>query len=147
MGLKRLDNIAIIVEDLTAVIAFFEALGMELEGRMPVEGEWVDRVIGLDDVRVEIAMMRLPGGGGARLELSQFHRPAAIRGLAKDAPVNTLGIRRIMFAVDDIHETIARLRPHGGELLDEMTRYEDQYLLGYVRGPEGILVGLAQDLP
>jgi catechol 2,3-dioxygenase-like lactoylglutathione lyase family enzyme len=140
-----MDNVGIIVEDLEAAIAFFTALGLQLEGKAPVEGSWVDRLIALENVRVEIAMMRAPDGQ-SRLELSKFHRPKAIRAEPKDAPVNTLGIRRIMFAVDDLEDTLARLRGHGGELLGEVTQYENMYLLGYVRGPEGILIALAQQL-
>ena len=118
---------------------------MELEGETPVEGRWVDRVIGLDGVRADIAMMRTPDGHG-RLELTKFHTPAAISGEPKNAPANTLGIRRIMFAVDDIDDVVARLRAHGAELVGEMAQYEDSYRLCYVRGPEGIIVALAEQL-
>jgi catechol 2,3-dioxygenase-like lactoylglutathione lyase family enzyme len=139
-----MDNVGIVVDDLAAAIAFFGELGMQLEGQMPVEGRWVDRCIGLEGVRVDIAMMRTPDGH-SRLELSKFHTPAAVSG-PKNAPVNTLGIRRIMFAVDDIEDVVARLRAHGAELVDEIVTYEDKYRLCYVRGPEGILIGLAQKL-
>ncbi|MCG5455567.1 VOC family protein [Micromonospora sp. PSH03] len=145
MAIQRMDNVLIVVEDLDAVIAFFVELGMELEGRGPVEGRWVERVIGIDDVRQEVAMLRTPDGHG-KVELAMFHRPAAIGGEPKDAPANTLGIRRIMFAVDDIEDVITRLRGHGAELVGELERYEDAYRLCYVRGPEGIIVGLAEQL-
>jgi catechol 2,3-dioxygenase-like lactoylglutathione lyase family enzyme len=118
---------------------------MELEGAMPVEGRWVDRVVGLENVRCEIAMMRTPAGHG-RLELDRFHAPAAVRAEPKNAPVNTLGIRRIMFAVDDIEDVLARLRAHGAELIGELAEYEDMYRLCYIRGPEGIIVALAEQL-
>jgi catechol 2,3-dioxygenase-like lactoylglutathione lyase family enzyme len=145
MTLKRMDNVLIVVEDLEAAKAFFVELGMELEGEMPVEGRWVDRVVGLENVRCEIAMMRTPDGHG-RLELDKFHAPAAVRAEPRNAPVNTLGIRRIMFAVDDIEDVLARLRAHGAELIGEVTQYEDTYRLCYIRGPEGIIVALAEQL-
>jgi catechol 2,3-dioxygenase-like lactoylglutathione lyase family enzyme len=145
MTLLRMDNVLLVVDDLEAAIAFFAELGMELEGRTTVEGEWVDRIIGLDGSRSEIAMMRTPDGHG-RLELDKFHTPPAVRGEPKDAPVNTLGIRRIMFAVDDLEDVLARLRTHGAELMGEVVEYEDQYRLCYVRGPDGIMIALAQSL-
>ena len=145
MTIQRMDNVLIVVDDLEAAIAFFVELGMELEGETPVEGDWVERVIGLDDVRADIAMMRTPDGHG-RIELTMFHTPTAIRAEPKDAPANTLGIRRIMFAVDDIDDVVARLRGHGAELVGEVAQYEDIYRLCYVRGPEGIVVGLAEQL-
>lgn len=145
MTVHRMDNVLIVVEDLDAVIAFFVELGLELEGRMPVEGRWVESVIGIDDVRQEVAMLSVPGGGG-RIELAMFHAPTAISGDPVDAPANTLGIRRVMFAVDDIDELVARLRAQGAELVGEIVRYEDVYRLCYVRGPEGIVVGLAEQL-
>ena len=145
MTLKRMDNVGIVVEDIKVAIAFFVELGLELEGEMTVEGQWVDRVVGLEGVRADISMMRTPDGHG-RLELSKFHRPAAARAEPKNAPANTLGIRRIMFAVDDIEDVLARLRRHGATLIGEVTQYEDQYLLCYVRGPEGIIVALAEQL-
>ncbi|GIF68409.1 glyoxalase [Asanoa ishikariensis] len=145
MALKRMDNVLIVVEDLDAVIAFFVELGMELEGRAPIEGRWVESVIGITGVRQDVAMLRTPDGHG-RIELAMFHTPKAIRPEPKEAPANTLGIRRIMFAVDDIDEVIARLRTHGAELVGEVARYEDVYRLCYVRGPEDIIVGLAQQL-
>ena len=140
-----MDNILIVVDDLTAAIAFFAELGLELEGESTVEGPWVDRIVGLEGVRSDIAMMRTPDGHG-RLELDKFHTPPAVRAEPEDAPVNTLGIRRIMFAVDDIDDVVARLRTHGAELMGEVTRYEDSYRLCYVRGPEGIIVALAESL-
>ncbi|MEU1201567.1 VOC family protein [Streptomyces sp. NPDC005813] len=145
MTIQRMDNVLIVVADLDAVIAFFVELGMELEGRMRLEERWVERVIGVDDVRQEIAMLRTPDGHG-RIELAMFHTPEAISAEPKDAPANTLGIRRVMFAVDDIDDVIARLRTHGAELVGEVARFEDIYRLCYVRGPEGIVVGLAEQL-
>ena len=145
MALRRMDNVLIVVEDLEAAKAFFVELGMELEGEMPVEGRWVDRIVGLENVRCEIAMLRTPDGHG-RLELDKFHTPAAVGAEQKNAPVNTLGIRRIMFAVDDIDDVLARLRTHGAMLVGEVAQYEDKYRLCFIRGPEGIIVGLAQQL-
>jgi catechol 2,3-dioxygenase-like lactoylglutathione lyase family enzyme len=145
MPIQRMDNVLIVVEDLDAVIAFFVELGMELEGRGPIEGRWVERVIGIDDVRQDVAMLRTPDGHG-RIELAMFHQPKAIRSEPEDAPANTLGIRRVMFAVDDVDEVVARLRVHGAELVGEVAQYEDVYRLCYVRGPEGIIVGLAEQL-
>jgi catechol 2,3-dioxygenase-like lactoylglutathione lyase family enzyme len=145
MTIKRMDNVLIVVDDLDAVVAFFVELGMELEGRMPVEGSWVDRVIGIEGSRQEVAMLRTPDGHG-RLELTRFSTPTAIRAVPEDAPTNVLGIRRVMFAVDDLEELLARLRTHGAELVGEVARFDDSYLLCYVRGPEGIIVGLAEQL-
>jgi catechol 2,3-dioxygenase-like lactoylglutathione lyase family enzyme len=145
MTLKRMDNVLIVVDDLEAVKAFFFELGMELEGETSVEGPSVDSLIGLKDVRATLALMRTPDGHG-HIELDKFHTPDAIRFGPVDAPVNTLGIRRIMFAVDDIDDVIARLRAHGAELMGEVVQYEDTYRLGYIRGPEGIIVGLAEQL-
>jgi catechol 2,3-dioxygenase-like lactoylglutathione lyase family enzyme len=145
MAIKRMDNILIVVDDLEAAIAFFVELGLELEGEMTVEGSSVDRVVGLDGVRSDIAMMRTPDGHG-RLELDRFHTPPAVRTEPVNAPVNTLGIRRIMFAVDDIEDVLARLQTLGAELIGEVVRYEDSYRLCYVRGPEGIIVALAEEL-
>jgi len=141
----RIDNVGIVVDDLKAAIAFFVELGLELEGETTVEGKWVDHVIGLDDVQSDIAMMRTPDGQG-RLELSKFHRPAATSPEPKNAQVNTLGIRRIMFAVEDLKDVVARLQAHGAKLMGEVTDYEDKYRLCYIRGPEGIIVALAQKL-
>jgi catechol 2,3-dioxygenase-like lactoylglutathione lyase family enzyme len=143
--IERMDHVGIVVDDLDAATAFFTELGMELEGAMPVEGSWVDAVVGLDDVRVDIAMMRTPDGHG-RLELTRFRNPAAIKADPDPAPPNALGIRRIMFAVDDVDDVVARLRTHGGELVGEVARYEDSYRLCYVRGPAGIIVALAEEL-
>lgn len=144
MALKRMDNVGIVVEDLEATIAFFRELGLELEGRGMVEGEWAGRVTGLGDQQVEIAMMRTPDGH-SRLELSRFLRPAVIAD-HRTAPVNALGYLRVMFAVDDIDETLERLRARGAELVDEVVQYQDTYRLCYIRGPEGLLIGLAQEL-
>jgi catechol 2,3-dioxygenase-like lactoylglutathione lyase family enzyme len=145
MTIQRMDNVGIVVSDLAAATAFFVELGMELEGGMPVEGRWVDRVVGLDAVRVDIAMMRTPDGH-SRLELTKFHAPTAVAAEPENAPANALGIRRIMFAVDDIEDVLARLRAHGAELVGEVAQYEDMYRLCYVRGPEGIIVALAEQL-
>ncbi len=146
MTLPRMDNVLIVVDDLEAAIAFFVELGLELEGRTIVEGVSVDRIVGLDGVRSEIAMMRTPDGHG-RLELDKFHAPPAIKPEPQDVPVNTLGIRRIMFAVDDIEDVLARLKTKGAELMGEVTLIEDPgYLMCYVRGPEGIMVGLAEQI-
>jgi catechol 2,3-dioxygenase-like lactoylglutathione lyase family enzyme len=145
MALQRMDNVLIVVEDLGAARAFFAELGMEFEGETTVEGPWVDQVVGLADVRADIVMMRTPDGHG-RVELSRFERPPAVRSQPQNAPSNTLGIRRIMFAVDDVDDVVARLRRHGAELVGEIAQYEDIYRLCFVRGPEGILVGLAQKL-
>ncbi|MBB5081593.1 catechol 2,3-dioxygenase-like lactoylglutathione lyase family enzyme [Nonomuraea endophytica] len=145
MGLKRMDNVSIIVDDLEAVIAFFMELGMELEGKALIEGAWAASVVGLDDQRVDVAMMRTPDGHG-RIELAKYHMPEAISGVPEDAPANTLGIRRIMFAVDDIDDVIARLRAHGAALVGEVVRYQDTYRLCYLRGPEGIVIALAEEL-
>jgi catechol 2,3-dioxygenase-like lactoylglutathione lyase family enzyme len=144
MALKRMDNMGIVVEDLAAAIAFFRELGLELEGQGVVEGEWAGRVTGLGDQRVEIAMMRTPDGHN-RLELSRFLEPAVVAD-HRTAPVNALGYLRVMFAVDDIDETLARLRKHGAELVSsEVVQYGDSIRLCYIRGPEGILIGLAED--
>ena len=145
MTLQRMDNILIVVDDLEAAKAFFVELGMELEGEMPLGGRGVDRLVGLENVRCEIAVMRTPDGHG-RIELDKFHTPAAVRAEPTNAPVNTLGIRRIMFAVDDIEDVLARLRAHGAELIGEVVEYEDAYRLCYIRGPEGIMVALAEQL-
>jgi catechol 2,3-dioxygenase-like lactoylglutathione lyase family enzyme len=145
MTIQRMDNVLIVVDDLEAAKAFFSELGMELEGETQVEGSWVDRTVGLDGVRADIAMMRTPDGHG-RVELTTFHTPAAIRSEPPNAPANTLGIRRIMFAIEDIDDLVARLRTHGAELLGEIAQYEDRYRLCFVRGPEGIIIGLAEQL-
>jgi catechol 2,3-dioxygenase-like lactoylglutathione lyase family enzyme len=145
MALKRMDNIGIVVEDLDATIEFFRELGLELEGRAMVEGAWAGRVTGLGDQRVEIAMLRTPDGH-SRLELSRFLAPPVVAD-HRNAPVNALGYLRVMFAVDDLDETLARLRKHGAELVSgDVVQYEDAYRLCYLRGPEGLLIGLAQEL-
>jgi catechol 2,3-dioxygenase-like lactoylglutathione lyase family enzyme len=145
MTLQRMDNVLIVVDDLEAAEAFFVELGMELEGRTQVEGPWVDSVVGLSDVRADIAMMRTPDGH-SRVELTKFHSPPAVRAEPESAPANALGIRRLMFAVDDIGDVVARLRRHGGELVGEIAQYEDSYRLCFLRGPEGIIIGLAERL-
>ncbi len=145
MTIRRMDNVLIVVDDLEAATAFFAELGMELEGKTLVEGDWAGRVVGLDGVRADIVMMRTPDGHG-RIELSKFHTPPAISSEPQNAPANTLGIRRIMFAVEDLDDVIARLRPHGAELVGEVARFEDSYRLCFVRGPEGIILGLAEQL-
>ena len=144
MTLLRMDNVLIVVDDLEAAIAFFELLGLELEGRATVEGESVDRLIGLDGSRSEIAMMRTPDGHG--IELDKFHAPTAVRAGPENAPVDALGIRRIMFAVDDIDAVLARLLAHDAELIGEVVQYENSYRLCYVRGPEGIMIALSEEL-
>ena len=145
MTLQRMDNVLIVVDDFEAAKAFFFELGMELEGEMPLEGRWVDLVVGLENVQCEIATLRTPDGH-SRVELTKFHAPAAVKSEPKNAPVNTLGIRRIMFAVDDIDDVLSRLRIHGAELVGEVAQYEDKYRLCFIRGPEGIVIGLAQQL-
>jgi catechol 2,3-dioxygenase-like lactoylglutathione lyase family enzyme len=145
MTTLRMDNVLIVVEDLEAAKAFFAELGMELEGETQVEGPAVDSTVGLNGVRADIAMMRAPVGDG-RVELTRFHTPPAVRAEPQSAPANTLGIRRIMFAVEEIEDVVARLRRHGAELVGEMAQYEDSYRLCFLRGPEGIIIGLAEQL-
>ncbi|MBK8006510.1 MAG: VOC family protein [Gemmatimonadetes bacterium] len=144
MTVKRMDNVGIVVEDLDAAITFFTALGLILEGRMPITGPWAGRVTGVRDQQVEIAMLRTPDGH-SRVELSRFDAPA-IASDHRRAPVNSLGYLRVMFAVDDLDATLARLRPLGGTVVDEVVDYEGVYRLCYLRGPEGVLIGLAQQL-
>src|SRR5205809_1714868 len=145
MALKGMDNVGIVVDDLEATIDFFREIGLELEGRATIEGEWAGRVTGLGDQRVEIAMMRTPDGHG-RLELSRFITPRVVAD-HRNAPVNALGYLRVMFAVDDLDDTLVRLRKHGAELVSsEVVQYQDAYRLCYIRGPEGLLIGLAQEL-
>jgi catechol 2,3-dioxygenase-like lactoylglutathione lyase family enzyme len=144
MTVKRMDNVGIVVESLDTAIAFFSELGLELEGRAMIEGEWAGRVTGLGDQRAEVAMMRTPDGH-SRLELSRFLAPAAVAD-HRNAPVNALGYLRVMFTVEDIDDTLARLRQRGAQLVGEVVQYENAYRLCYVRGPEGILLGLAQEL-
>jgi catechol 2,3-dioxygenase-like lactoylglutathione lyase family enzyme len=144
MAVVRMDNVGIVVEDLEAAIEFFTELGLELEGRAPIEGKWADGVTGLRNMRVEIAMMRTPDGHG-KLEMSRFLAPAVVAD-HRTAPVNALGYLRVMFAVDDMDDTLARLEKRGAALVGEVVQYEDVFRLCYIRGPEGILIGLAQDL-
>jgi catechol 2,3-dioxygenase-like lactoylglutathione lyase family enzyme len=145
MTIQRMDNVAIVVEDLDAAIAFFTELGMEPEGKGEIEGRWADHAVGLDGIRSEIAMMRTPDGH-SKLELTKYHTPAAVAAGAPNPPPNTLGLHRVMFAVDDIDDTIARLRPHGAELLGEVAQYESIFRLCYLRGPAGIIVALAEQI-
>jgi catechol 2,3-dioxygenase-like lactoylglutathione lyase family enzyme len=145
MTIQRMDNVLIVVDDLEAAKAFFVELGMELQGETQVEGPWVGSVVGLDGVRADIAMLRTPDGHSG-VELTKFHTPPAVRAEPENAPANALGIRRIMFAVDGIDDVVARLRRHGAELLGEIAQYEDSYRLCFLRGPEGIIIGLAEQL-
>lgn len=145
MTVLRMDNVLVVVDDLRAAIGFFIELGLELEGEATVEGPWIDRIVGFDGSRCDVAMMRTPDGQG-RIELEKYHAPRAVRAEPEDAPVYALGIRRIMFAVDDIHAVLARLQAHGAELIGEVVQYEDSYRLCYVRGPESIIVALAEQL-
>lgn len=144
MTVKRMDNVGIVVESLDTTIAFFKELGLELEGRFSIEGEWAGRVTGVRDQRVEVAMMRTPDGH-SRLELSRFLAPPVVADHRK-APVNALGYLRVMFAVEDLDDTLARLKKHGAQLVDEVVQYENTYRLCYIRGPEGLLIGLAEEL-
>jgi catechol 2,3-dioxygenase-like lactoylglutathione lyase family enzyme len=146
MTIQRMDNVAIVVDDLDAAVAFFTELGMELEGKAQIEGLFADRTVGLDGIRSEIAMMRTPDGH-SKLELTKYHTPAAVvAGPENPPPPNTLGLHRVMFAVDDIDDTIARLRAHGAELLGEVAQYESIFRLCYLRGPAGIIVALAEQI-
>ena len=145
MTTQRLDHVVVVVDDLDAAKAFFVELGLELEGAMPMEGDWVDRVNGLDSVRVEIAMMRTPDGNG-KVELTKFLSPPLVSAEPANAPPNTLGLRSIMFAVDDLDDVVTRVRAHGADLIGEIAQYENQYRLCYVRGPGGIIVALAEEL-
>jgi len=143
MPIQKMDHVSVVVDDMSAASAFFVELGMEREGEATVEGPSVDRLNGLDDVRADIVMMRTPDGHG-RLELTKFLTPTATSAEPADAPPNTLGLRSVMFEVDDIDDVVARLRPHGAELIGEVAQYEDSYRLCYVRGPAGIIVALAE---
>ena len=145
MTIKRLDHVSVVVDDLAAATVFFTALGMTVDGQMPVEGPWVDRVNGLDDVRVDIVMMTTPDGHG-RLELTKFRNPKLLKTEPAIAPPNTLGLRSVMFTVESVDETLARLRGNGAELIGEVVQYEDKYRLCYMRGPAGIIVALAEEL-
>jgi len=145
MTIKRLDHVSVVVDDLAAAIAFFTALGMTVEGEMPIEGPWVDRVNALEGVRVDIVMMRTPDGHG-QLELTKFRHPPLVAIEPAIAPPNALGLRSVMFAVESVDDTVARLRATGADLIGEVTQYEDKYKLCYVRGPAGIIVALAEEL-
>ena len=145
MALKRIDNVAIVVRDLDAAITFFEELGLEVEGRATVEGDWVDRVVGLEGTKSDIAMMRTPNGHG-KLELTRYQHPPAVGPDPRSEPANTRGMSRVMFAVDDVDDVVERLQPLGGELVGEIVQYENAYRLCYMRGPEGIILALAQEL-
>ena len=145
MTINRMDNVAIVVDDLETAIAFFVELGMELEGKAQIEGLFADRTVGLDGVRSDIAMLRTPDGH-SKLELTKYRNPVAVAAGPRDPPPNTLGLHRVMFAVDDIDDTIARLRAHGAELLGDVAQYEEMYRLCYLRGPAGIIVALAEQI-
>ncbi len=145
MTIQRMDNILIVVEDLEAAKAFFAELGMQLEGETTVQGDWVDRVVGLNGVRADIALMRTPDGHG-KVELTKYHTPPAIKTEPENAPANALGLRRIMFTVDDVDDVVARLCRHSAELVGEIAQYKDTYRLCFLRGPEGIIIGLAEEL-
>jgi catechol 2,3-dioxygenase-like lactoylglutathione lyase family enzyme len=145
MTIKRLDHISVVVEDLAAAVAFFTALDMTIEGEAPVEGPWVDRVNGIENVQVDIVMMRTPDGHG-RLELTKFRNPELVEIEPAVAPPNAPGLRSVMFTVESVDDTVARLRSHGGELIGEVVQYEDRYRLCYMRGPAGIIVSLAEEL-
>src|SRR5689334_15240796 len=145
MTIQRMDNVAIVVADLDAAVAFFAELGMELEGKAQIEDLFADRTVGLDGIRSEIAMMRTPDGH-SKLELTRYHTPAAVAPEPEDPPPNTLGLHRVMFAVDDIDDTLARLRAHGAELLGEVAQYESIFRLCYLRGPAGVIVALAEQV-
>ncbi|MDQ3771367.1 MAG: VOC family protein [Actinomycetota bacterium] len=145
MTIQRMDNVLIVVDDLEAAKAFFAELGMELEGETTVEGPFVDATVGLEGVRADIAMMRPPDGHGG-VELTRFHTPPAVKSEPESAPANTLGIRRIMFLVEDIDDVVARLRSHGAELVGEMAQYEDIYRLCFMRAPEGFIIGLSEQI-
>ena len=146
MTLKRLDHVSVVVDDLAAAVAFFVALGMTVEGEAPLEGPWLDRINGLEKVKVEIVMMRSPDGHG-RLELTKFRNPKLVKIEPAVAPPNALGLRSVMFAVESVDDTVARLRAIGGELIGEVAQYEDKYRLCYMRGPADIIVALAEELP
>jgi catechol 2,3-dioxygenase-like lactoylglutathione lyase family enzyme len=145
VSIQRMDNVAIVVDDLDAAVAFFAELGLELEGKGQIEGLFADHTVGLDGVRSEIAMMRTPDGH-SKLELTKYLNPAAVSAGPENPPPNTLGLHRVMFAVDDINDTVARLRAHGAELLGEVARFENMFLLCYLRGPAGIIVALAEQI-
>ena len=145
MTIKRLDHVSVVVDDLAAAIAFFATLGMTIEAQMPIEGEWVDRINGIEGIQVDIVMMRTPDGHG-KLELTKFRNPKLVEIEPAVAPPNALGLRSVMFTVDSVDETVARLREGGAELIGEVVQYEDKYKLCYMRGPAGIIVALAEEL-
>lgn len=145
MTIKRMDHVSVVVDDLESAIAFFSALGMTVEGEAPIEGEWVDRINALEGISLDIVMMRTPDGHG-RLELTRFKNPELVPLTPALAPPNALGLRSVMFAVEDLDAALARVREHGAELVGEVVQYEDQYRLCYVRGPAGIIVSLAEEL-
>ena len=145
MTIKKMDHVSVVVDDLAAAINFFTTLGMSIEGEAPIEGPWVDRVNGIEGIKVDIVMMRTPGGDG-RLELTKFHHPKLVESQPAIAPPNTLGLRSVMFAVESVDDTVALLRADGAELIGEVVQYEDKYRLCYVRGPAGIIVALAEEL-
>jgi catechol 2,3-dioxygenase-like lactoylglutathione lyase family enzyme len=145
MTIKRLDHVSVVVDDLVNAKAFFTTLGMTVEGEAPIEGEWVDRINGIEGIQVDVIMMRTPDGHG-RLELTKFRNPELVKIEPAVAPPNALGLRSVMFTVDSVDETVARLRAVGGELVGEIAQYQDQYRLCYMRGPAGIIVSLAEEL-
>jgi len=145
MSIKRMDHVSVVVDDLAGAVAFFTALGMTAQGEAQVEGPWADRVNNIEGIRVDIVMMRTPDGHG-QLELTKFHHPELVETEPAIAPPNTLGLRSVMFAVDSVDDTVARLRAHGAELVGEVAQYEDLYKLCYMRGPAGIIVALAEEL-
>jgi catechol 2,3-dioxygenase-like lactoylglutathione lyase family enzyme len=145
MTIKRMDHVSVVVDDLPSAIAFFSILGMTIEGEMPLEGQWVDRINGIEGIQVNIAMMRTPDGHG-RLELTKFRNPKLVDIEPAIAPPNALGLRSVMFTVENVNETVARLRAHGAELIGDVVQYEDKYRLCYMRGPAGIIVALAEEL-
>jgi catechol 2,3-dioxygenase-like lactoylglutathione lyase family enzyme len=145
MTIKRMDHVSVVVDDLPAAVAFFTTLGMTVEGEMPIEGPWVDRVNGIENIQVNIVMMRTPDGHG-KLELTKFRNPKLVEIEPAIAPPNALGLRSVMFAVESVDDTVARLRANGGELIGEVVQYEDKYRLCYIRGPAGIIVSLAEEL-
>ena len=145
MTIKRLDHISVVVDDLAAAVAFFTALGMTIDGQMPIEGPWVDRINGIEDVQVDIVMMRTPDGHG-RLELTRFRNPKLVEIEPAVAPPNTPGLRSVMFTVESVDESVSSLLSHGGELIGEVVQYEDKYKLCYMRGPADIIVALAEEL-
>jgi catechol 2,3-dioxygenase-like lactoylglutathione lyase family enzyme len=145
MTIKKLDHVSVVVDDLAAAVAFFTALGMTIEGEAPIEGPWVDRINGLEGIKVDIVMMRTPDGHG-RLELTKFHNPKLVEIEPTIAPPNALGLRSVMFEVESVDDTVARLRDHGAELIGEVAQYQDKYRLCYIRGPAGIIIALAEEL-